>query len=74
MLGTPLAITFIAVGFKGPFLKQVKLTLVAFLVLLAGGFLVYGPALSYIAGAFSVINFCVSIHAAITRHEIEPSL
>ena len=74
MFGIPLAITFVAVGFKGSFPKQLKLTLLAFIILIAGGFLVYGPALSYIAAAFAVLNFGTSIHAVITRHKIEPSL
>ncbi len=74
MLGIPLAITFVAVGFKDSFPKQLKLTIVAFIILIAGGLLVYGPALSYIAAAFAILNFGFSVHAAITRRKIESSL
>lgn len=74
LLGLPLAITYVATGFKEHFTKQLKLVALCFIVLLAGGFFVYGPEISYIATAFIVMNFGISIHAVIARNRIEGSL
>jgi hypothetical protein len=73
-LGTPLAITYVAIGFKGHFKRQFNLVVVGFIVLLSGGFFFYNPKVSYIATAFIIINLGFSIHAVFTRHKIEPSL
>ena len=74
LLGLPLAITYVATGFKEHFSKQIKLATLCTILLLAGGFFVYGPEISYIAAAFIALNFGISIHAVIVRNKTEGSL
>jgi hypothetical protein len=73
-LATPLAITYVATGFKEYFKRQLNLVVVGFIVLLSGGFFFYNPEISYIATTFIIINLGFSIYAVFARHKIEQSL
>ena len=71
ILGIPLAITYIATGFSGSLVKQAKLSALALIIILSGGFIVYGPAVSYLAIMLAVVSFVFSVHQVVNRHRIE---
>ena len=74
MFCMPLAITYIATGLKGSFKKQVKLSAAALVIVIAGCFVFYGPAISYTALTLATVSLGFSVHQVINRHKIEEGL
>ena len=74
ILCLPLAITYIATGLKGSLLSQIKLSAVALIIVVAGCFILYGPAVSYLALALAVLSLGFSVHQVLNRHKIEEGL
>ncbi|SIQ49605.1 hypothetical protein [Aquipseudomonas alcaligenes] len=74
ILCLPLAITYIATGLKGSLLRQIKLSAVALIIVVAGCFIFYGPTISYLALALAVLSLGFSVHQVLNRHKIEEGL
>ncbi|PTU74731.1 hypothetical protein [Pseudomonas mangrovi] len=74
VLCLPIAITYIATGLKGSLLKQVNVTIVSLIIVVAGCFIFYDPSLSFTALALAAINLGVSVHQFINRRAIEKAL
>lgn len=74
ILCLPLAITYIATGLKGSLIKQIKLSALALIIVTAGCFILYGPAISYLALILTALNLGFSAHQVLNRHKIEEDL
>ncbi|MBD9417598.1 hypothetical protein IB234_23825 [Pseudomonas sp. PDM16] len=74
ILCLPLAITYIATGLKGSLVGQVKLSALALIIVSAGCFILYGPAISYLALTLAALSLGFSVHQVMNRHKIEEGL